>query len=288
MIVRLEELTPKTKPTRPIGYLAIGNFDLFHKGHLKLSEGKWGVSYLTFVNIPRKSENPVYSLYHKLQNIVGISHTNNVYYLDIKKHNMDGLSFIKLLKSTLNPDTILVGDDFKFGNDFKDVNFLSKYFNVDAIERDKRYDTTKIKKLIMDGDVEKAYEYLPFPFMIYGKSVKGKQLGRKLGYPTVNVVREKGLMKIKPGVYLGLMFLSTISRMGPKTYACAISVMDRKSGGQLIESHSISGDLNLHYGSDVKISLNKYVCDLKPAKGFDQLKKVVGDCVNQVKKQLMN
>lgn len=288
MVARFEELKAKTKPIKPIGYLAIGNFDLFHKGHLKLSEGKWGVSYLTFINIPRKSENPVYNLYNKLQNIATMSCSGNIYYLDIKKNNMDGLSFIKLLKSTLNPDTILVGEDFKFGNDFKDVNFLSKYFNVDVTERDKKYDTIKIKKLIMAGDVKKAYEYLPFPFMIYGKSVKGKQLGRKLGYPTVNVVREKGLMKIKPGVYLGVMFLNTASRRELKCYTCAISIMDRKCGGQLIESHSISGDLNLHYGSDVEVSLHKYVCGLKSAKGFDQLKKVVGDCVNQVKKELMN
>ena len=74
--------------------------------------------------------------------------------------------------------------------------------------------------------------------IISGKVIKGKGIGKKLGFPTVNI---KLIEKIESGVYAGFV------RFGNKDYIAGIFVGPDK---KLIEAHLIgfSGDL---YGKEI-------------------------------------
>ena len=47
--------------------------------------------------------------------------------------------------------------------------------------------STKIRKALLEGDIEIANEYLGYHFMLTGTVVRGKSLGRTIGYPTANI-----------------------------------------------------------------------------------------------------
>ena len=62
--------------------------------------------------------------------------------------------------------------------------------------------STKIRRALQSGDMEKAKLFLGEPFEFHGKVVQGQTLGRDLGYPTANIDVESS-MKLIPstGVY---------------------------------------------------------------------------------------
>lgn len=61
--------------------------------------------------------------------------------------------------------------------------------------------STKIRELLLNGDVELAHRLLSREYSISGIVTKGRGLGRKMGFPTANLIPEKKLIP-KDGVYL--------------------------------------------------------------------------------------
>ncbi len=48
--------------------------------------------------------------------------------------------------------------------------------------------STRIRNALLDGKIELANTFLGYPFFINGTVVYGDQIGRKMGYPTANIV----------------------------------------------------------------------------------------------------
>jgi riboflavin kinase/FMN adenylyltransferase len=62
--------------------------------------------------------------------------------------------------------------------------------------------STRIRKAIDEGDVQTANDFLGYSFFVTGTVIKGKQLGRTIGYPTANIFIEDADKLIpKIGVY---------------------------------------------------------------------------------------
>ena len=61
--------------------------------------------------------------------------------------------------------------------------------------------TEKIKELLKQGDISKINKLLGRNFMISGIVVRGRQIGRKVGFPTINLVVREDFVEIKKGVY---------------------------------------------------------------------------------------
>ena len=101
--------------------------------------------------------------------------------------------------------------DFCFGHGKRgDVRMLAEFseqygYTLDVIEKERYRGTvissTYIKDALMQGDVELARTLLGYPYGMSGTVVHGNQLGRTLGFPTMNIEPEK--RKIMPwyGVY---------------------------------------------------------------------------------------
>ncbi len=117
-----------------------------------------------------------------------------------------------ILVNTMNIKKVIIGYDHRFGrNRTANITDLIAFgntldFTVDEIPaqeiEDVSVSSTKIRKALDDGDVETANSYLGYPYMLTGTVVKGKGIGKQLGYPTANLYIEEPYKLIpKNGAY---------------------------------------------------------------------------------------
>lgn len=122
--------------------------------------------------------------------------------------------FVKtILVEKLNIHKIIIGHDHRFGkNRTADINdliaFGKKYsFEVEQINAHEideiAISSTKIRKALLEGDIQLANQYLGYSYFISGKVIDGKKIGRTIGFPTANIeVKENYKLLPKNGVYV--------------------------------------------------------------------------------------
>lgn len=106
---------------------------------------------------------------------------------------------------------IVVGPDFTFGHEREgDVQRLTELgrergWSVEVITRVERegavVSSTRIRNLLIGGDVRAAAELLGRPYVVRGKVVRGAHRGRALGYPTVNLATPPERLLPRDGIY---------------------------------------------------------------------------------------
>ncbi len=206
--------------------LAIGNFDGVHKGHQKVfklarkfaKKNKLKFGILTF------SPLPVMFFNKKIRNYRLASETEK--FQLFKKYEVDFAINIKFNKSfskisakdfikriiykKINPKQVFVSNNFKFGNKRKgNVNILKKFgkkydyklLKISPYKYGKKLvSSTRIRKCLQKGNIDLANKLLSRIWSIDGYVIKGKKIGRKLGYRTCNIrIRNYVLPKI--GIY---------------------------------------------------------------------------------------
>ena len=125
---------------------------------------------------------------------------------------MEAEEFIdRILHKVLRAAHIVVGTDFSFGYGKRgNAALLQKMadqygYTVDVIEKERYLGTvissTYIKDALAQGDVKLAERLLGFPYEMTGIVRHGKQLGRTLGFPTMNIEPEKNKILPRFGVY---------------------------------------------------------------------------------------
>lgn len=103
----------------------------------------------------------------------------------------------KVLVQGLGVKHLTVGDDFRFGKarrgDFAMLQAagLSEGFQVETTAsftlEGERVSSSRIRALLIEGEMEAATRLLGRPYGFSGRVVYGEQLGRKLGFPTANM-----------------------------------------------------------------------------------------------------
>ena len=209
--------------------ITIGTFDGIHIGHqeiikslVKESISKNALSLiLTFFPHPRMVLNKDFSIKlidtlkekEKMFEKLGL---NTLIIQPFTKNfaNISSHDFTKeILVKKLNVKKIILGYDHRFGKN-RESNIedlielgLTYNFEVEVINAKKinsiNISSTKIRKAIELGDFNKANLYLGRHFEMNGKVVKGKGLGKKIGFPTANILIEENYKLIpNKGVYL--------------------------------------------------------------------------------------
>lgn len=125
--------------------------------------------------------------------------------------NISAEDFLKFLKENFSPKSISTGFNYTFGkNRNGNSNFLKAHQNIYNYEyfctpeykiNNETISSTNIRKLILEGNIKKANEFLASNFKLKSKVIKGNQLGRKLGYPTANMNYPENIVKLPYGVY---------------------------------------------------------------------------------------
>lgn len=214
--------------------LVIGYFGCVHIMHSQLFEKYYRYNVLTFKDFKNKSKEQLYTYKERLSNISEFK-PKNIFVYDLEKHNMTAKDFINKVLIPLKPSIIVVGKDFKFGSDNKQWNVLEQFFQVQTINYNKNISTSKISNLLLKGDIEKANGLLYKPYYYISNWISGNKLGRKMGYPTINLnVNHK--LSLKEGSYVSKITI------GFKTYK-SISFVGKsktfKSNSITLETHAL-------------------------------------------------
>jgi riboflavin kinase/FMN adenylyltransferase len=205
--------------------VTIGTFDGVHLGHQKVilrlqefaKQHNGETVIFTFHTHPRLVISPNESNLRLLTTLkekinlfekYGIDHLV-IYTFDKNFSELSYSEFVeKILVEKIGTHCLVVGYDHKFGKNREGgYDYLKKCANkykfeierLDALLVDEdSVSSTKIRNALQNGEIEKANHYLGYQFTLHGTVVNGKQLGRKLGFPTANI-EASDKFKIIPG-----------------------------------------------------------------------------------------
>ena len=184
-----------------------------------------------------------------------------------------------ILVNQLHAKKIVIGYDHRFGrNRTATIEDLSEFgktysFTVEEISAQELNEvaisSTKIRRALMDGDIATANDFLGYSYSLQGKVVKGKQIGKEIGYPTANIYVEESYKLIpKNGVYIvaleienqpyfGLTSIGTNPTVGGKNTSIETYILD------------FEGDL---YDSLLKINFIHQIREEKTFNSLEELK----------------
>ena len=206
--------------------LLIGNFDGLHLGHQKVcneakkykKKYKLKLGVLTFNPLPvmffnNKMKN--YRLTNDSQKFIllkkmGVDFVINKRF-NLKFSKIKSEKFIKnIIVKKIDPKFIFVSSNFRYGNkrkgDVKELITESKKYGFNVIKpeplriKKKVVSSTSIRDLLKKGKIKKANKLLSRNWVINGDVQRGRQLGKKLGFPTCNIDINNYILA-KPGVY---------------------------------------------------------------------------------------
>jgi len=116
----------------------------------------------------------------------------------------------KILVQQLSATKVVVGKNFTYGHKAAgNIESLKAHTEFETVvldlspEEGEVVSSTRIRKLIVAGDVEKARELLTRPHRLDGIVVHGEKRGREIGYPTANLGDLQGQTIPSDGVYAG-------------------------------------------------------------------------------------
>jgi riboflavin kinase/FMN adenylyltransferase len=118
-----------------------------------------------------------------------------------------------------------------------------------------RLSSTYIRRQIEYGDMATAVRFLGHPHLLTGTVVPGKQLGRRLGFPTANLHLPEGLTIPRFGVY------ACRCRVDGRLYAAVTNVGTRPTvsgSGITVEPWILDyeGDL---YGREITLEFHRFL-----------------------------
>ena len=192
--------------------VTIGNFDGIHLGHQSLirhcemlAGDDKPIAVVTFEPLPQAWFRPetaparLMSVRQKLDYLVceGI---DLVWLLRFNRAlaGMDAGSFVQsVLVETLAASDVVVGEDFRYGRgrqgDIESLRLSGEQmgFRTHAVPMldvaGYRASSSGIRDSLAAGDLEQAKRLLGRPYSMVGRVIRGRQLGRRLGYPTANI-----------------------------------------------------------------------------------------------------
>jgi len=209
------------------GIISIGYFDAMHLGHKKILSELAKISkienkehfVLTFLNIPDKEKHlkKILNITDKIK-LFKDAGIKNLIILEFNEKNtsLKPDHFLNLLKINFNIDSFVISKDFKFGhkksgNKNTIIKKGFKVFFVPPVSVNKKIiSTSLIKETIHQGKIKEANKYLGYNFFINGIVKKGKQIGRTIGFPTMNIKNSLNLLP-QNSVYITKTFVKNKS-----------------------------------------------------------------------------
>ncbi|WP_445737911.1 bifunctional riboflavin kinase/FAD synthetase [Mariniflexile sp.] len=275
--------------------VTIGTFDGVHIGHQKIikrlinngKDANLKSVILTFFPHPRMvlQKDSGIKLINTIDERRTILEALGLDYLLIKKFTkafsrLSAENFVnKILVEKLNAKKVIIGYDHRFGrNRNADINDLKAFgikygFEVEEISaqdiNDVSVSSTKIRKALNEGDIAKANAYLGYHFMLTGKVVKGKALGRQMEYPTANIfIAEDYKLIPKHGSYVVSSLIDNESVYGMMNIGFNPTV---EGNQETIEVHFFDFNKNI-YRKTIQIDLLHRLRDEKKFESVNALK----------------
>ena len=278
--------------------ILIGNFDGLHLGHQKLfnlaknykKKYNLKIGVLTFEPMPKMyfDKNIKNFRISNQKQKIGLLKKLKVDFVITKKFNknfskMKSIDFIKnILKKKIDAKFIFVSNNFKFGNKREgDVNQLIRYekkFNYQIIKpkplliNKNIISSSLIRNYLQRGKIDEVTKLLNRRWSIKGQVQKGKQLGKKIGFPTANI-DIKDYVLACPGVYAVRVKITNNTRVikGIANLGYRPTFNGKKI---LLEVHLFNFSGNL-YNNYLTVEFLKIIRKEKKFKNMKQLRKQI-------------
>jgi riboflavin kinase/FMN adenylyltransferase len=219
--------------------IAIGIFDGVHAGHqqiIDIAKHQGDVTVMTFdphpasVIAPERTPTQLVTIKDRIELLkkAGASAVEVVNFnSDFSKLSPD--QFIEdILVGRFAAEHVVIGENFNFGYKAQGTpKYLSevgpKYgFGVSIVklqeDRGSTISSSRIRNLIIDGQIERANELLTRNFYLKGPVIHGEKRGREIGYPTANIGLTSLATIPADGVYAGWL------SVGANRWPAAISI----------------------------------------------------------------
>ena len=282
--------------------ILIGNFDGVHLGHQKLfklaqlykKKHKLKIGVINFDPMPKMYFNKslknfkITSVHQKLK----LLNQLKVDFIITKKFNKNfskvkSINFIKeILYKKLNCKFLFVSNNFRFGNkregDVKllinhEKNYDYKVVNPKPVIKNKKtVSSTLIRNFLENGNLDKANKFLGRQWTVDGVVQKGRQIGKKIGFPTCNIDIKDYVLAL-PGVYA----VRVLWKNNSKEFKGIANLGYRPTFNQrkiLLEVHLFNFSGNL-YNKHLSVQFLKFIRKEKKFKNVIQLR-------NQIKSDL--
>ena len=288
----IEEFIPKFNVA-----LTLGTFDGVHIGHQSIikklnevAENIDGESVLmTFYPHPRHvlyPENQNLKLLSTIEERSEILKEHGLKHFIIQEFTKDfsllnSDNFVKeILVDKLFVQKLIIGYDHHFGRNregnYEKLVQLSKLYSYEVEKIDPlnymgvSVSSTKIRKKIYENKFEEIRKLLGRHFSFSGKVIEGKKMGKKIGYPTVNINVEN-VNKLMPndGVYAVYIKVNSKDYMGMMNIGYNPTF---NSSAKSIEVHILDFNKDI-YGIDVRVSIVEKIRDEKKFFSVEDLKK---------------
>lgn len=284
----------KTKPS----VVTIGTFDGVHLGHTAIltqlveaaEKDNLESVLLTFFPHPRmvlqkeSSVRLINTIIEREEIIEQTGISNLIIHPFTKEFSrLSALDFVRdILVNQLHIKKIIIGYDHQFGRNrnatIDDLKEFGKTYDFEVVEisaqqlQNVSISSTKIRKALEEGDVQTANKYLGYPFMLSGKIVKGKGIGKTLEFPTANLSIEEDYKLIpKNGVYLVQSIIS-----GKEVFGLTNIGTNPTVGGvhKTIETYFLDYSANL-YNKNMHLKFITRIRDEEIFKSINELKSAI-------------
>ena len=292
---------------------AVGTFDGPHLGHIavfdrirELKEELGLDSFIyTFENhplsvlkpecAPKWTSDRSYQIYDVMNRYVD--------YVDVVKFDRElarktAGDFLAMFHYNYMVDHLVMGYDNTLGSDglvtreeYEEIakvigiklHFVEPVYSADGLP----ISSSRIRKEIASGNVEKAVELLGRPPVYRGKIVEGRHLGRTLGFPTMNIVIDDDLIDLPDGVYAARFLLEGSNNLAVLSVGNNPTVSD--SSKRTYELHVItrsyedSDKFRNFYAREIQFSVSRRIRDIRKFDSIDELKAAIQADIDNVK-----
>ncbi len=275
--------------------ITVGSFDGIHLGHGALIASTCGIAralykpamMLTFEPLPREylmKQDPPARL-TDFRERWRVLERSDLHYLcvlrfDEKLRSLTGDEFVALLSDRFAASAVVVGQDFRFGRGGAgSVGLLraaaeSGKFALELVPSvcvdGVRVSSSAVRAALAAGEFQRARDLLGRAYEMRGRVVRGQQLGRKLGYPTANI-----LMRRRKLPFTGI-FAARVRGVDANPHAARDAVVSlgfrpTVDGTEpLLEVHVFDFDGSL-YGSELDVEFVKKLRDEERFANLDAL-----------------
>lgn len=275
--------------------LTLGTFDGVHIGHKKIlkkitqntENQKYESLVLTFFPHPRMvlQEHSDIKLLNTIDEKIDLLEKIGIENLVIHPFDeafsrLTAEEFVSdILVDRFHIQKIIIGHDHRFGrNRTANIDDLIAYgkeygFEVEQISvqeiNDISVSSTKIRSALLEGDMALANDYLGYDYFLTGSIVKGKQLGRTIGFPTANLKTEENYKLIpQNGVYIVKSIIDGITVFGMMNIGFNPTVDGQK---QTIEIHYFDFNADL-YNQKISVSILQRIRSEQKFESVEHLK----------------
>lgn len=264
---------PKTKYSA----IALGNFDGLHAGHRSVLKKAYNYSLDKDVRAIALIFNVHPKTYFGERIGLLMTEEDKKYQIDKVGLQTETISFeevrdfsaedfvVKILKEKFHAKAVFCGFNYHFGKggtaDAKELerlcaeNGIEVYINEETFVDGEKVNSSRLRCLLKEGDVEKANKLMTQNFSYSFEVVHGQKRGRVMGFPTANQYFPPELVIPKFGVYV------SSTEIDGKIYKSFTNIGFRPTFPEddvRSETHIFDFDGDL-YGKEIRVSLHKFI-----------------------------